>query len=256
VKDNIKKLLILSKDTAQNALNKLRELDHSGEKDYSFSLDIPREIKARADVVIEQLILEQLRPTGIDILSEESGLIQGEQTSNLRFIVDPIDGSVNFVRGILECSISIALFDGEKPIFGVLASYPSGKVAWGGKTIGAFLANDKLSVSTINKSEKGILCTGFPSRFNFDDKSISSHVYLMAKFSKTRMLGSASQSLLQVAKGAAEAYFESNIMIWDVAAGLAIVEGAGGKFNIKIKKSYETPVDVFAHNNVIEKILG
>ena len=67
------------------------------------------------------------------------------------------------------------------------------------------------------------------------------------------MLGSASQSLLQVAQGSVEAYVESSIMIWDVAAGIAIVEGAGGEFRINYKKDYNYPLEVIASNNLIDK---
>jgi len=251
----IEKLLTLSINTARSALTKLRELDENGTKDYSFSSDIPREIKATADTIIEDLIIRNIGSTGIDILSEECGLIKGSNLSTLRFIIDPIDGSVNFVRGILNCSVSIALFDNDKPVFGVLASYPSGNIAWGGKDIGAFLDNIKLNVSMIDDPKKGILCTGFPSRFSFDDKSISSYMNLMSKFGKTRMLGSASQSLLYVAKGSVEAYLEKSIMIWDVAAGIAIIEGAGGKFDIDVKKDYRFPINVFAHNALMDNDL-
>lgn len=248
--NNTKNLLELSKSTARIALNKLFELDEEGIKSYSFSSDIPREIKATADIVIEDLILNQLSPIGIDILSEECGLLTGDKASTLKFIIDPIDGSVNFVRGISNCSVSIALFDDDKAVFGVLASYPSGDIAWGGKGIGAFLGDSELRVSMIDDPKKGVLCTGFPSRFSFDTKSTSSQINLMSQFGKTRMLGSASQSLLQVAKGSVECYTEQEIMLWDVAAGIAIVEGAGGRVK-KIQGSSTDSFNVIADNGRI-----
>jgi myo-inositol-1(or 4)-monophosphatase len=225
----INSLLGLSKNTARIALNKLIELDETCFKCYSFSSVTPRETKAEADIVIEDIILSHLLPTGIDILSEESGLLKGDRNSTLRFIIDPIDGTVNFVRGIANCSVSIALFDGDKAIFGVLASHPSGDITWGGEEIGSFSGNLQLHVSKIDDPKKGVLCTGFPSRFNFDTESIASQIELMSRFGKTRMLGSASQSLLQVARGAVECYTEQEIMLWDVAAGIAIVKGSGGR---------------------------
>ena len=251
MKKYINKLLTLSKETAFEAIDKLRELDENGMKEYSFSSDIPREIKAMADTVIEDLILKQLTLTGIDIISEESGFIKGNKVSTLRFIVDPIDGSVNFVRGILNCSVSIALFDGDKAIFGVLASYPSGDITWGGKEIGAFCENAKLRVSTVDNPKKGVLCTGFPSRFSFETKSIASQIDLMSKFSKTRMIGSASQSLLLLAKGSIEYYTEQEIMLWDVAAGIAIVEGAGGRVK-KIDGLSNGSLNIIADNGKID----
>jgi myo-inositol-1(or 4)-monophosphatase len=249
--EKIKYLLELSKKTANTALEKLIQLGKEGGKCYSFDSVIPREVKATADTVIEKIILEKLIPTGIDILSEECGLLIGKKSSSLRFIIDPIDGTVNFVRGIADCSVSIALFDNEKPIFGVIASYPDGTISWGGIDIGAYYEGYKIKVSTIDNPKKGVLCTGFPSHYKYDEESISSLINLISKFGKTRMLGSASQSLLQVAKGAVEYYSEHEIMLWDVAAGIAILEGAGGKFTMT-KGQHEYSLNVSAYNRVID----
>ena len=225
----INNLLEVSKTASQVALGKLIELDKIEQKAYNFDSNLSRELKAEADTLVEREILNILTPLGVDILSEESGLLSMGSGSSLRFIVDPIDGTVNFVRGILNCSISIALYDANTPIFGVLASYPRKSLAWGGRRYGSYLDGKRLKVSTIKESEKGVLCTGFPSRFDFDNESMLSQVRLMSTFGKTRMLGSASQSLLSVAKGSVDCYSEKNIMLWDVAAGVAIVEGAGGR---------------------------
>ena len=245
-------LLKLSKNAVVHALDKLIELDKKNIKEYLFSNEVPREVKAQADIIIEKILIDKLSISDLSILSEESGLIKSESNSNLRFIIDPIDGTVNFIRGICNCSISVALFDGNTPVFGVLASYPSGIIAWGGKGIGAFMGEIPINVSSIKDTKKGVLCTGFPSRFEFNSNTILEQIHLMQSFNKVRMLGSASQSLLQLAQGSVEAYVESNIMIWDVAAGLAIVEGAGGEFRIN-KQDYNYPIEVIASNNLIDK---
>ena len=167
----IQTLLDLSKRTAGIALDRLIEMGKKDIKQHSFDVNIPRETKAIADTIIENIILDKLIPTGINILSEETGLLVGNKGSSLRFIIDPIDGTVNFVRGIADCSICIALFDGDKPIFGVIATYPNGSIAWGGKGLGAFLDSTRLQVSKIEDFKKSVLCTGFPSRFKFDEQS-------------------------------------------------------------------------------------
>ena len=123
-------LLDLSKKAVSLAFKKLIELDKKNIKNYVFSDEIPREVKAEADIVIEKILIDKLALSGLSILSEESGLRKSEVDSNLRFIIDPIDGTVNFIRGIGNCSISVALFDDKTPVFGVLASYPSGIIAW------------------------------------------------------------------------------------------------------------------------------
>jgi len=243
-------LLELSKNAVICAFNKLIELNEQGIKQYAFLDEVPKEAKARADTIIEEILINKLLVADLSILSEESGLSKAESGSTLRFVIDPIDGTVNFVRGISNCSISVALLDGDLPIFGVLASYPSGAIAWGGKEIGAFIDNLEIKVSSIDNSEKGILCTGFPSRFQFTSESIFKQINLMSRFGKVRMLGSASQSLLQVAQGSAEVYAETDIMVWDVAAGLAIVEGAGGIFSTSFGNC-EYALDVVASNGLI-----
>jgi myo-inositol-1(or 4)-monophosphatase len=246
-------LLELSKNAVLIALNKLSELDNKNIKNYFFSQEIPRELKADADVIIENILIEKLSLSGLSIVSEENGLTKSKIDSKLRFIVDPIDGTVNFIRGISNCSISVALFKGNMPVFGVIGSYPDGVIAWGGKDIGAFIGETPIKVSSIKNPKKGVLCTGFPSRFEFESKESLDQINLMQTFNKVRMLGSASQSLLKVAQGSVEAYTESRIMIWDVAAGIAIVEGAGGEFRINYKKDYDKPLDVVASNNLIDK---
>jgi myo-inositol-1(or 4)-monophosphatase len=246
-------LLELSKSAVNCAINELLELEKNNVKQYVFSKEIPREVKASADTIIEKILIDKLSSSGLTILSEESGQIQSNSNSSLRFIIDPIDGTVNFVRGIPICSISVALFDGDLPIFGVLGSYPSGALAWGGREIGSFVDNIKIKVSSIDKPHKGLLCTGFPSRFKFNSKSMAKQTNLMSKFSKVRMLGSATQSLLLVAEGSAEMYSETDIMLWDVAAGLAIVEGAGGVCFIN-PGSLKYALDVTASNGLIKNI--
>ena len=246
-------LLELSKNAVNCAFNKLLELEKNHIKQYVFSKEIPKEVKARADTIIEKILIDKLVISGLSIVSEESGLIQSDSNSSLRFIIDPIDGTVNFVRGIPICSISVALFDGDLPVFGVLASYPSGAIAWGGKKIGAFVDNLEIKVSSIDRADMGILCTGFPSRFEFNSESMAKQTKLMSKFSKVRMLGSATQSLLFVAQGSAEMYAETDIMLWDVAAGLAIIEGAGG-FCFTNPGSIEYALEVIASNGLIKNI--
>ena len=91
----------------------------------------PREIKARADSALELEILEALQKTGLSILSEESGLIEGQRDPDYLFIVDPLDGTYNFVKDLGPCSISIALWRNARPAFGVVV------VGWSGP--GGFL---------------------------------------------------------------------------------------------------------------------
>jgi len=88
-------LLKLSKNAIAHALDKLIELDKKNIKDYVFSNEVPKEVKAEADIIIEKILIDKLSISDLSILSEESGLINSESNSNLRFIIDPIDGLEN-----------------------------------------------------------------------------------------------------------------------------------------------------------------
>ena len=114
------KLLELSKLVATQAGLRLLDSLSPDHKLYVHSMDHPREVKAMADTVLEREILDGLAPTGLSILSEESGYIPGKQTSTYWFIVDPLDGTFNFVKGLGPSAVSIALWDGQRPIFGVI----------------------------------------------------------------------------------------------------------------------------------------
>ena len=164
-----------------------------------------------------------MKKSNIPYISEESS--SNLEHNNLNWIVDPLDGTINYVRDIGSCGISIALFNGRNPIFGVFAEYPTNKLYWGGKKIGAFCDDIELNVSYVSNKKNAVLATGFPSRYDFN-QSINNQMF--SEYAKIRMLGSAAVSLVNVAKGSIDCYNENNIMIWDVAAGIEIVEGAGG----------------------------
>ena len=242
------KLLRISIDTVVSACKLLKKSSWKELSSHNFSSDLQKEVKSKADYVLESEILKNIAPLGLPILSEESGCISGQYESQLRFIIDPLDGTFNYVRNLSQSSISIALYKGDEPIFGVLGVYPSCDLAWGGKDFGSYLNDKPISVSKVNKLNESVLCTGFPSRFQFSNTyNVNTFLEKASTFAKVRMLGSASVSLLQVAKGSAEVYSEQEIMLWDVAAGLAIVEGSGGLISIS-SGSEEYSLNVVAAN--------
>jgi myo-inositol-1(or 4)-monophosphatase len=239
-------LLDVSIQAAQAAFSALTNSDKL--KQHSYSQDIPRELKAEADKILEQEILEKLLPLGLPVLTEEQGEIGVDATSGLKFVVDPLDGTVNFVRGLGGSSICIALCENNQPIFGVLCTIPDGDIIWGGKGMGAYQNELALNVSNISNLAESVVCTGFPARFPIEDTDASkAYIKRMSSFAKVRMLGSAALSLQSVARGSAEVYMEENIMLWDVAAGLAIVEGAGGVVSVS-NGSVEKTINVVATN--------
>lgn len=241
-------LLELAKSAAIQAGRRLLDGMDEGNRNYAHCLDHPREIKAIADTVLDKEILQVLASTELAILSEESGYIPAQCHSNYWFIVDPLDGTFNFVKGLGPSAVSIALWEGDRPVFGVIYSLAERRLAWGGVGIGAFADGRRIAVSDISSCAQASICTGFPVRFDLtNDSAMDNFWRLVRSFAKVRMLGSAAASLLHVATGAADAYSEQNIMLWDVAAGLAIVDGAGGKIAMQ-KTGTDWCYRVFASN--------
>lgn len=245
-------LLALMKRTAQDTAAYLREQPESMREEYRYSADVSREMKASVDRVLEEKVLAMLAPAGLAVLSEESAVDEEDGGNELRFVVDPLDGTVNYVRGLGPASVSIALCRGSEPVSGVVATYPHGDIAYGGKDEGAFLNGRPIRVSEVARAEQAVLCTGIPSRLSLgDDQRRDDFARTLSRYGKVRMIGAASISLLQVAKGAAELYVENDIMLWDVAAGLAIVAGAGGVTSLE-SGTYRNAVNARASNGLFE----
>lgn len=241
--------LALAQSTAIAALQVLAGM-RPEEMCFGFDPALPREMKSVSDRILEDVIVARLRATGLDILSEEAGQVVSGGGGELRWVVDPLDGTVNFLRGLAPCAVSLALCRGDLPVLGVIGEFPSGKLAWGVVGQGAFLAGLPIRVSAIADRKQAVVCAGFPSRFEFDAKGLNWIASTLAPYAKVRMLGAASLSLLQIAKGAAEVYTERDIMIWDVAAGLAILKGAGGTFTMAEGRCADS-YNVFASNGLI-----
>jgi fructose-1,6-bisphosphatase/inositol monophosphatase family enzyme len=188
-----------------------------------------KDIKLQADVASEQLIIQLLsQASPFDILSEESGLLQRENSGGYRWIVDPLDGSLNYLRGIDIFAVSIGLWKHNEPLLGVVYDFLHNNLYTGIAGTGAWLNEQELHVSDIAEKKDGILVTGFPVYSDFDTETLLHFVKNIQAFKKVRLFGSAAMSLVHVARGSVEAYQENNIAIWDVAAGLPILLGAGG----------------------------
>lgn len=243
-------LLELAKGTALSAGEMLSKGEYINKK-FAFDKDNIKEIKAEADIVVENFIINSLQSTGVPILSEERGFLAGEIAESRCWIIDPIDGTFNYIKGLGPCAVSIALWEGEVPIFGVVFAIDTGNLYWGGRHLGAFCNNKVISVSEITDATLASVCTGFPVRLDMNLKKTADNFWdYISQFSKVRMLGCASISLINVAMGASEVYFENQIMIWDVAAGLAIIEGAGGAISFDQGHGQHS-LNVVASNNQI-----
>lgn len=206
-----------------------------------------KDIKTLVDYEMNEIITSHLISTHIPILSEEG---EKKCNKNLFWIVDPLDGTFNFTRGFGCYSVSISLWENDFPIVGIVYDIFNNKIYTSKKSFGARLGHSKLNVSTTQRIQDAILATGFPSGANYQTDVLLSVVTKIQLFKKIRAIGSASIMLSYVASGVFDVYYEKNIYLWDVAAGLALVEEAGGKFFIKYSGK-DFKYEVLASNNIL-----
>lgn len=212
---------------------------------------INKDIKLQADVESEQLIVQILSEgSDFNILSEESGLVKSDNAEGYRWIVDPLDGSLNYSRDIDIYAVSIGLWKGNEPVLGVVYDFLHERLYSGLVGDGAWLNDKPIKVSTVTDKKSGILTTGFPVYSSFDQGNINTFVRNVQDYKKVRLFGSAALSLIHVAKGSVEAYTENNIAVWDVAAGLAILVAAGGSFTAAEGKGPDY-LNVYASNGIV-----
>lgn len=230
--NELKGLLSIAKKASLIGGRALSRMGPSGRRITSASR---RDVKIVADRRSENEIVGFLRKESrFSILSEESGLLDGRDAKRGPvWIVDPLDGTLNFSRGIPISCVSVGLWDDSRPLLGAVYDFNKSELFTGIADIGAWLNGRRIKVSSVSKKKEAVLLTGFPSRTDFSLSAISSFARNARSYKKVRLLGSAAISLAYVAAGKADVYFEKDIMVWDVAAGASIVIGAGGRCRIK-----------------------
>lgn len=180
------------------------------------------------DKTSEKLLVEKL-----SLIFPEAGFIVEENTKSeikeYNWIVDPLDGTTNFIHGIPCYAISIALEHKGEIIVGVVYEVAQNECFWAYKDGGAFLNGTKISVSSTKTLSDSLIATGFPI-YNFSrlDNYINTLTYLMKNTHGIRRIGAAAADLCYLACGRVDAFFEYNLNSWDVAAGALIVKEAGG----------------------------
>jgi myo-inositol-1(or 4)-monophosphatase len=196
-----------------------------------------RDIKIEADRLSEEIILRYLQEQStFSILSEECGLLKtlsGSVKNDLTWVVDPLDGSLNYSKGIPICCVSIGLWRCEEPLIGAVYDFTNGELFSGIAGQGAWLNGESIAVSNTARTKEAILCTGFPVKTDFSPDALNIFVKQVSEYKKIRLIGSAALSLAYVASGRVDAYMERDIMIWDIAGGVAIVLGAGGLVSLR-----------------------
>ena len=177
--------------------------------------------------------------------------IGGNQESDHQWIVDPIDGTVNFFYGIPHYCVSIALRHKEDVIVGVIYD-PSMDDLWsvekGGK---AYLNGKEISCSPRTKLEESILYVGCGKTEDSLEKGLERFGRCSLRARKMRMMGSAALGMAYIAKGRLDAYVESRISLWDIAAGQLLVEAAGGKTTLTPHPTAKDVMSIISTNGKI-----
>lgn len=203
----------------------------------------------------EKAILEFIKQNvkNSHFLAEESGTV-GKDTAEVLWIVDPLDGTVNFAHRLPTFAVSIAAQIGKEVITGVVYQPITHELFVAEKGKGAFLNGKKIEVSQISEIEKSILATGFPYDLAKNPFHCIEHFVDILKLGiPIRRMGSAAIDLAYTASGRFDGFFEVELAPWDVAAGKLLVEEAGGKvthwdgapFNINSRQT------IFASNGKI-----
>ena len=211
-----------------------------------------------ADHAAEKAIMEIIRNDYPDhyILSEESGDMP--TASSYKWIIDPLDGTVNFAHGLPLCCVSIGLEQDGEMLMGAVYNPFFDEFYFAQKGYGATLNNKNLQVSEEKKVEKACLVTGFPYTY-LDEPNGPLDVFsrLIRKGVPVRRLGSAAMDLCWVAAGRFDGFYEHKLHAWDSAAGFLIVQEAGGKvtdFSGALYSPYQ-PQIVATNGKIHEELL-
>ena len=177
----------------------------------------PRDFVTNSDVKAEKIIIEELKKArpNYSIVSEENGIENNKDTSNL-WIIDPIDGTVNFLHGIPHFAISIALKSDDEIICGLIFDPIKDEMFYAEKNNGAFFNNQRIRVSKKNNLDECLFAVG-------KLKNEPSFTY--------RRSGCAALDIAYVASGRLDGYAQSNLNLWDIAAGIVLIKEAGGLIN-------------------------
>jgi len=210
-----------------------------------------RDTKLQADIYSENLIKEIINhDSNFQMLAEESGK-SSQDLGKTFWVIDPLDGTANYNRDIPICCVSIGMVTDLKPVFGVIFDFNNDEL-YVGDCINkiATLNSETIGVSDICNKDEGVVVTGLPFNSDYSDTSLKKLVSDMQMWKKTRMIGSAAMASCYIASGKAEMYKEKGIYLWDIIAGAAIVESAGGSAEIlNVRENYQVDV-VFSNAKI------
>ncbi|WP_027841006.1 inositol monophosphatase family protein [Pyruvatibacter mobilis] len=190
----------------------------------------PGDFVSAADLRAEKIIFEELskaRP-GYGFLMEESGAVEGPDKTH-RWIIDPLDGTTNFLHGIPHFAISIALERDGQLVNGVIYNPVTDDLFVTEKGNGAYLNDRRLRVAARTRLDEAVFATGIPFKgLDWHAKFTREIDHIMPQVAGIRRFGAASLDLAWVAAGRFDGYWEHGLQPWDIAAGVLMVKEAGG----------------------------
>lgn len=217
----------------------------------------PADFVSQADLKAEACLheeLEKARP-GYGFMMEETATAR--PNTEYTWVIDPLDGTTNFLHGIPHWAISIGLLKGDQPIAGVVYEPLRDEMFWGERGVGAYLNAKRLRVSGRSQLHEALIATGIPFKGHESEPFLGELSRIMPKVAGIHRTGSAALDLAYVAAGRYEGYWEHGLKPWDCAAGILLVKEAGG-FVSPFKKS-ESPIfkgDFLASNDRLQRQLG
>ncbi|WP_281951639.1 inositol monophosphatase family protein [Nitrosophilus kaiyonis] len=211
------------------------------------------------DVKIEKFLKDRLSKIYPDyeIVAEES--FKGSSIPKKAIFIDPIDGTTNFVHSIAYVCISIGIYIDSKPVEGIVYNPILNELFWAKKDVGAFLNDERIFVNNSKDLISSLIATGFPYtkiKRGKDYRWVIDTMANLLPFTRDiRRLGSAAIDLSYVACGRFAGFYEVNLKPWDVAAGILLVEEAGGKVTNHLGNEYKFGDIIVASNGIIHKEL-
>ena len=193
----------------------------------------PGDFVSSADKRTEKILIEELQKAHPDygIVTEETGVINKTNIKN-RWIIDPIDGTMNFLNGIPQFAISIGYEENGEIKCGVIFNPILNEMFIAEKGNGAFLNNSRIRVSKKKKIKDALLVTGGPKGSSkIKDKIFSEYINVSKNVSNVRKFGSAALDMAYVACGRFDGYWQRELNYWDIAAGIILIKEAGGFIN-------------------------
>jgi myo-inositol-1(or 4)-monophosphatase len=202
----------------QNQMDKGLLIEHKGKID----------LVTHADKISQKIIIENIEKQfpGHSIIAEEGYEKSGKE--GYVWYIDPIDGTTNFVHGVPVFCISIALYKDSSPLFAVCYNPSTQETFYAEKGRGAFFNGKRIKVSTTRKLIDALVATGFPYKSENMQKVMDCFFNVISAVQGIRRFGSAALDLCYVACGRFDAFWEMELKPWDMAAGVLIIEEAGG----------------------------